>query len=248
MHSAIATNFVHSYIDAWNHHDAKLVADHLTPDGIYHDIPTRQEHHKSSLIALLAEEFNHDDSHYQLEGEIQSGRHSIAFQYSVQSLEDNVPWYGAEFIDLKGQQAVHIRDFYQAPKLGSRARKYVKSGLNDETFERLKSRLTDLMTNDRTYLYPDLTLPKLAHLMHCSVNHLSQVINAGFGMSFFDFLNQHRIQAAKRLLIQSDNRRQSIITVAYAVGFNSNSAFYTAFKNSCGQTPAQFRREHAQDI
>ena len=161
MHSAIATNFVLKYIDAWNHHDAKPVADHLTPDGI--------------------------------------------------------------------------------------ARKYMKSGLSNETFERLKSRLTDLMTNDRTYLYSDLTLPKLAHLMHCSVNCLSQVINAGFGMSFFDFLNRHRIEAAKRLLIQSDNRRQSIITVAYAVGFNSNSAFYTAFKNSCGQIPAQFRREHAQD-
>ena len=33
------TEFVESYIDAWNHHDPKGVADHFTEDGIYCDVP-----------------------------------------------------------------------------------------------------------------------------------------------------------------------------------------------------------------
>jgi AraC-like DNA-binding protein len=98
------------------------------------------------------------------------------------------------------------------------------------------------MILQHTYLNSDLTLPKLANLMHCSLNHLSQVINAGFGMSFFDYLNHHRIEAAKKLLSQHDSPRGAILSIAFEVGFNSNSAFYAAFKKMCGQTPAQYRR------
>ena len=74
------------------------------------------------------------------------------------------------------------------------------------------------------------------------MNHLSQVINAGFEMSFFDYLNQHRIRQAKELLRDLDDQNAAILNVAFTVGFNSNSAFYAAFKKCVGQTPAQYRR------
>jgi AraC-like DNA-binding protein len=76
----------------------------------------------------------------------------------------------------------------------------------------------------------------------CSVNHLSQVINSGFGVSFFDYLNQYRIEHAKELLTTLDGQSNAILNIAFTVGFNSNSAFYAAFKKYVGQTPAQYRR------
>ena len=33
------SKFVESYFDAWNHHDPEGVADHLTEDGIFCDVP-----------------------------------------------------------------------------------------------------------------------------------------------------------------------------------------------------------------
>jgi AraC-like DNA-binding protein len=71
---------------------------------------------------------------------------------------------------------------------------------------------------------------------------LSQVINSGIGVSFFDYLNQHRIEYAKNLLGENAGHNNAILNVAFAVGFNSNSAFYAAFKKCVGQTPARYRR------
>jgi len=105
-----------------------------------------------------------------------------------------------------------------------------------------KLKLEQLMQSRQAFLSSDLTLPSLAEAVGCSVNHLSQVINSGFGMSFFDYLNEHRIEHARELLASSDMQSGSILNIAFTVGFNSNSAFYAAFKKCVGQTPAQYRR------
>ncbi len=105
-----------------------------------------------------------------------------------------------------------------------------------------KQRLETIMQSQQAYLRPDLTLPRLAETVNCSVNHLSQVINSGFDMSFFDYLNQYRIAHARKLLARIDSQGNAILNIAFTVGFNSNSAFYAAFKKCVGQTPAQYRR------
>ena len=235
-----------SYFDAWNHHDARLVADHLTVDGTYCDIPDQQQHSRDELLANLTDFFASNNHRYRLIGEILAGHDSIAFQYCVSSSdvrEDIL--FGAEFVTFDGSGAIRILDYYNVPGLVSSGifpRKYTKSGLSGEQMENYKRRLMNLMRTEMVFLRSDLTLPVLAELVGCSVNHLSQVINSGFGMGFFDYLNQHRVEYARQLLRRRDGRQQSILSTAFAAGFNSNSSFYAAFKKACGQTPAQFRR------
>jgi AraC-like DNA-binding protein len=102
------------------------------------------------------------------------------------------------------------------------------------------------MSSQQVFLRSDLTLPKLAQTVGCSVNHLSQVINSGFNMSFFDYLNRYRIEHARELLSGCDSQHGAILNIAFMVGFNSNSAFYAAFKKCVGQTPAQYRRARSK--
>ena len=122
-------------------------------------------------------------------------------------------------------------------------RRYAKSGLNEATMARLLQSLQTAMETERVYLDPELSLPILAAQLGCSVNHLSQAINAGHSMSFFDYVNQYRVNEAARLLRQEDCRFPAILDIALSVGFNSTSTFYTAFKKATGQTPAKYRRE-----
>ena len=53
-----ATQFVASYFDAWNHGDAQGVADHLTADGIYVDVPQNMERTHDELIVVLHDYFS----------------------------------------------------------------------------------------------------------------------------------------------------------------------------------------------
>ena len=255
-----ATQFVESYFDAWNHHDPKGVADHLTADGIYCDIPENVQSTHDELITALADFFSNHHHRYELIGEILTGENTIAFQYQICPLGEDAGskeaklFIGAEFMTLNGDAAMTITDYYDVPgierpsklaRLTSRQTlksKYAKSGLNGEQLLNYKDRLKHMMLEQQVYLQPDLTLPRLAEAVGCSVNHLSQVINAGMGKSFFDYLNQHRIQHAKDLLGVLDDGNSAILNIAFTVGFNSNSAFYAAFKKCVGQTPAQFRR------
>lgn len=257
-----STEFVASYFDAWNHLDAKGVADHLTADGIYCDIPENAQRSHDELITSLSDFFVSYRHRYELIGEIVTGKDTIAFQYQMLPFETSrdgqsaETYCGAEFMTLSGDAAMTITDYYDIPgvvEIPNRAReasqvtqrgKYAKSGLNNEQLIEYKFRLEQIMQSQQVFLRSDLTLPKLAEVVDCSVNHMSQVINAGFGMSFFDYLNQHRIKHARELLTRFDGQGSAVLNIAFTVGFSSNSAFYAAFKKYVGQTPAQYRRTH----
>lgn len=255
-----ATKFVESYFDAWNHCDPKGVADHLTDDGIYRDVPENSKRSHDEWITYLGKFFSSYRHRYELIGEILMGNDTIAFQYRVYpsdadpKSESNDFYRGAEFMTLHGDAAMTITDYYDIPGMGQHAHiaspvsgetqfhKYAKSGLNSDQLQEYKFKLEKLMESRQAFLSSDLTLPSLAEAVGCSVNHLSQVINSGFGMSFFDYLNEHRIEHARGLLASSNIQSGSILNIAFTVGFNSNSAFYAAFKKCVGQTPAQYRR------
>ena len=256
-----ATEFVQSYFDAWNHHDPKAVADHLAEDGIYCDIPAKVQRSHDELIVSLTDFFSEYEHRYEIIGEIIKGRDTIAVQYRMyppgQRHNSANSIRGAEFMTVHGDSAVTIVDYYDIPgfvptsspaRVASRkvrGHKYAKSGLSDGRLLEYKARLEEVMQSQQVFLRSNLTLPKLAEIVGCSVNHLSQVINSGCGMSFFDYLNQYRIEHAKRLLSNFDGRSDAVLNIAFTVGFNSNSAFYAAFKKCVGQTPAQYRKAQA---
>ncbi len=248
MHTA---KFVESYFDAWNHNDPEGVADHLASGGIYVDMPENIRRTHDELVDFLNKYFEDFPHHYELLGEVLSSRNSIAFQYRVcpaGDCDNSLPegqYCGAEFITLDGDAAVAITDYYDFPT-AARADKYAKSGLRRSQMRKYKKRLEHIMLTERAYLRSNLTLPVLAQAIGCSVNHLSQVINAGFGMSFFDYVNGHRVRHARSLLSELDRDGGAVINIAFSAGFNSNSAFYSAFKKHVGMTPAQYRRANAK--
>lgn len=120
-------------------------------------------------------------------------------------------------------------------------KKYERSSLSEEIEENLLNRLTRLFEEEKPYLASDLSLPKLAQRLNTSPHHLSQLMNDRLEQNFFDLLATYRVREAQQLLQDSATINLKIDEIAERVGYNSTSAFHTAFKRLTGQTPAQFR-------
>ncbi|MBI9067613.1 MAG: AraC family transcriptional regulator [Salinivirgaceae bacterium] len=119
--------------------------------------------------------------------------------------------------------------------------KYKNTGLSAEESNRIKNELFNLLQNENIYRDNTISLGKIAKRLGAGNHALSQVINEYYKQSFFELIGQYRIDEAK-ILLRQDNAAK-ISEIAFDVGYNSLSAFNTAFKKSTGLTPSKFRNE-----
>ncbi|WP_428820522.1 helix-turn-helix domain-containing protein [Microbulbifer sp. MCCC 1A16149] len=126
------------------------------------------------------------------------------------------------------------------------AEKYQTSSLTESAAAAIWQQLQQLMQKDRPYLKPGLKIAELARTLDIPVHHLSESINGFAGQSFYDFINQRRVEEAARLLSDPQYAHLSVTDIGLQAGFNSNSTFFAHFKKRLQATPKQFRqrREH----
>jgi AraC-like DNA-binding protein len=119
--------------------------------------------------------------------------------------------------------------------------KYKKSALTETAAKDYLKKLLHHMQTEKPHLNSSITLPELAQQLSISVHHLSQVINEKHQQNFFEFINQFRVEEAKKLLQDKKNDHLTIAAIGYESGFNYNSSFNSVFKKFTGKTPSQFR-------
>ncbi|SMX30210.1 DNA-binding transcriptional regulator MelR [Pelagimonas phthalicica] len=117
--------------------------------------------------------------------------------------------------------------------------KYEKSALDETRAQRIAEKIEAAMSEDLLYRNPNLSLWDLAKHVGVNSHYLSQTLNAHLDKNFFDLVNGYRIQDAIKQLTQTE---ETILVIAYDVGFNSRSAFYKAFKRETGKTPSDLRK------
>jgi AraC-like DNA-binding protein len=121
-----------------------------------------------------------------------------------------------------------------------RAPSYLKSPLGEGVRCRIRRKLEASLTQESVYKRSDLTLRALSDALNESPHYVSQVISQEFSTSFHDLVNGYRIGEAKRLLREVPD--ETVLAIAMNVGFNSKSAFHTAFRKCTGVTPTEFRQ------
>jgi len=155
------------------------------------------------------------------------------YLYLVGTITFSVVFYGLLFFFLFKKNRNTI--FQDIPP------KYAAKKIDASEADFLIKQLNSLMKEKELYKETDIKLQKVAKDIHISTHKLSQLLNDNLGKSFNSFINDHRIEEAKRLL--QLNNQFTLEAIGFESGFSSKSSFYATFKKVVGKTPSEFQKQ-----
>ncbi len=124
----------------------------------------------------------------------------------------------------------------------SGAKPSTKKSSNQQDYAPIKTKLIDLMKSEKPYLKSELTATQLAEMLDISRHQFSLLLSESFEMNFYDLINQYRVNEFKERVESSNFEHLTLLAIAYDAGFNSKTAFNTAFKRIEGVTPSQYKK------
>lgn len=132
-----------------------------------------------------------------------------------------------QFFVLIGRNAL----IGEQPSRETKRHKYHK---NIDTFIKVCNYMNEHCTED-------IQVEELAKLAGFSKFHFTRLFKQFLGVSYYDYLNQHRIMHAESLLIDPN---MSVTEVAMRSGFGSLATFNRVFKSFKRCTPTQYKALH----
>ena len=118
--------------------------------------------------------------------------------------------------------------------------KYAQSKFSSEDLNILKEELEQIMAQKKPYLNSRLLKSELAELMNINAPELSRLLNERIGMSFFEYVNYHRIHEFIRLAQSPMIQQKTLLGIAQEAGFQSKSTFNKSFKQIMGCPPSEY--------
>jgi AraC-like DNA-binding protein len=242
---------VKRYLAYWENADIGGLMSMYDKNMSYHDMPSDDVIEYSKLEQFLSNTFAKEkNQRFELKDSVFVVGNS-AFIYWSQSFTSvqtskKVSVNGVELIVFKNNKIVNVHDFYdyhastlkKSPSILENINKY---GLNDEMIRQVATEINQYFDDKESILNPDLNLTTLSDKLGYTRNQVSFVINHLLGRTFYDMLNERRVEYVMYQMTINEPKK-AILELAVNSGFNSVSGFYNAFKKYTGLTPAQYQR------
>lgn len=175
----------------------------------------------------------------QIVGEEYFGGFAIELMSNLLTLADKKGWDGVSFA---GGYEMLYKGLFQQPTV-SRSLDWLYN-LAVKMVERLMetkqlsgSLVDRLNVCIELHYNKPISLKTLSDHFGLSAAYLGKVFKESIGVSFSRYLNQYRIEKAKKLLSSGNMRTKD---VAEAVGYADSSYFYTTFKKFTGTSPSDY--------
>ena len=114
--------------------------------------------------------------------------------------------------------------------------------INAEHLQRLQETMEGLINRIINYVHDhyrdDLTLEQVAGLYHIGSSYLSSMFKQYAKCGFKEYIINARIQEAKRLLRQTD---QKVYEISKELGYTDNTYFMKLFRREVGVSPSHYR-------
>jgi YesN/AraC family two-component response regulator len=117
--------------------------------------------------------------------------------------------------------------------------------LQDNLAQLIADRLHLLMTVDRPYLRATYSLKDLGDDLAVPYYIVSCYLNRKLGLRFNDYVNKHRVEYFKELVIRGHLRNTTVDGIAGKCGFRNRNTLAISFKRFTGMTPSEFIRNNS---
>jgi AraC-like DNA-binding protein len=118
---------------------------------------------------------------------------------------------------------------------------YLNSLEDGKDYSIISNALLKFMDEKKLYLDPQLNLNMLSAESNISSREISLALNHHLKKKFYWFVNEYRVEEAKKRLGDAGNDHLKILTIAFDCGFNSKATFNRIFKKITGKNPGYFR-------
>ena len=145
-------------------------------------------------------------------------------------------WYLMFVLGYTTDQVLHRPDPWE--RLHRTAVEEEKEETNP-AYAAYRATLEAWLAKEKPYLNPDFQLLDLRQVLPLNRTYLSQLINAQYGCSFYQWVNDLRIKEAKRLL--TENPEMKLKDIAQQSGFSSTTVFSRIFIRETGMTPRDWK-------
>ena len=126
------------------------------------------------------------------------------------------------------------------------------SVLSQEYIDKIALELERVMSDEKLFLFSDLSLNAVALQIHIPRQHISEVLNKNLNTSFFDYVNKYRIEESKRKIKEDSLNKYTLIALGIESGFNSKASFYRNFRKYENMTPLEYKQlidnDHGQEL
>jgi AraC-like DNA-binding protein len=109
--------------------------------------------------------------------------------------------------------------------------------ITSNTLHKLKKAIEE----EKMYRKPSITLKEFSGIIEEPSYLVSKAVKKQYGLSFPELINKYRIKDIIEKLATQEGEELKIESIAYEYGFNTPSAFYSAFKKETSLTPKEFR-------
>lgn len=164
-----------------------------------------------------------------------------AFYGSYLGMEINGYLIGCFLIVLYILRLRNPEIFQEVQKIVEEEKKYKNSQLKSIDLNTVAVKLKTVLEIEKIYREDNLNLTELASRIGISNHQLSEYLNQELKVSFFQLIHKYRIGEAKERLFTHPN--ETVLSIAYRVGYQSKSTFNDIFKKETGLTPTEYRKK-----
>ena len=120
--------------------------------------------------------------------------------------------------------------------------KYQGSHLDEKSMKLIYSQIEKEFITIKIFLNNKLSLDFLSLKLDIKSQHISQTLSELVKENFNDYVNRHRIEHSKKLLVAKSYDNYKIEAIAQDSGFNNKVTFYKAFSKFTNTTPSIYRK------